>query len=420
VRSEDLVELTRNLPLTRGLGRAYGDAALPAPSDFHVAGTTFADRIIGFDESSGVLKVEAGFSLDELCRIFLRRGYFTPVSPGTRFVTIGGMVACDVHGKNHHREGTFGQHVLELLVRVGDGRVVRCSLDEHRDLFRATVGGMGLTGSILEVTFRLTRIPSAWIYEERERIADIGQFLQALELAAGSWPMTVGWIDCLARGRHMGRGIVFRGRWAEPHECPDSLPEPPRRLSVPLELPPYFLSAPTVRAFNRLNYWRHIHQRSSSIVNAYGFFYPLDAIGNWTRLYGHRGFTQYQCVLPKSGGAAAARRFLEYVSSHASASFLAVIKDCGSEGLGVLSFPKPGISIALDIPMRNDTQSLIDSLNELVIAEGGRIYLAKDVFTRAEHFRAMDPRVNEFLEIRRRWDPQGRIRSAQSMRLFGW
>ena len=176
-RSEDLARLTEDLPLARGLGRAYGDAALPAPGDRLVAGTTLADRILFFDPETAVLTAEAGLSLDDLCRVFLPRGFFTPVSPGTRFVTLGGMVACDVHGKNHHREGTLGRHVLSLTVRTGTGEVVRCSAGEHEDLFNATIGGMGLTGAILDVTLRLARVPSMSIFEECQRVHDIDQSL---------------------------------------------------------------------------------------------------------------------------------------------------------------------------------------------------------------------------------------------------
>ncbi len=420
LRSEDLARLTEDLPLARGLGRAYGDAALPAPHDRLIAGTTLADRILSFDSCTGVLTAEGGLSLDELCRLFLARGFFTPVSPGTRFVTLGGMVACDVHGKNHHREGTFGRHVLSLTVRTGAGDVVRCSPDEHADLFRATIGGMGLTGVILTVTVRLARVPSTAIVEEYERVQDIDQSLDALKSASAQWPMTAGWIDCLARGRDMGRGVVFRGRWAEPNEVPPSPRSLPRDLSVPFDVPGWLLSAPTVRAFNALIYWRYRARGRSAIVHPYTFLYPLDAVSHWTRLYGSRGFTQYQCVLPDTSGRPAARRLMSVLARRGAASFLTVIKDCGAEGVGLLSFPRPGISIAVDLPMRHDTQAVVDALNEVVIAEGGRIYLAKDALTRREHFQAMEPRLDAFLAVRRKWDPEGRIRSAQSVRLFGW
>jgi decaprenylphospho-beta-D-ribofuranose 2-oxidase len=420
-RSEDLARLTEDLPLARGLGRAYGDAALPAPSDRLVAGTTLADRILSFDSDTGVLTAEAGLSLDELCRVFLPRGFFTPVSPGTRFVTLGGMVACDVHGKNHHRDGTLGRHVLSLTIRTGAGHVVQCSATEHDDLFRATIGGMGLTGAILDVTLRLVRVPSTSIFEEYERVEDIDQSLDALKSASAQWPMTAGWIDCLASGRNMGRGVVFRGRWAEPHEAqPSSRPRPRPNLSVPFDVPGWVLTEPTVRAFNALIYWRYRSRRGSAIVHPYTFLYPLDTVAHWTRLYGSRGFTQYQCVLPAARGREAVARFLTVLTRRGGASFLTVIKDCGAEGSGLLSFPRPGISIAVDLPMRHDTQSLVDALNEIVIAEGGRIYLAKDALTRPEHFRAMEPRLDAFLTVRRKWDPEGRIRSAQSVRLFGW
>ena len=232
--------------------------------------------------------------------------------------------------------------------------------------------------------------------------------------------MTAGWIDCLASGRNMGRGVVFRGRWAEPHEVPPSPRSLPRNLSVPFDVPGWVLTEPAVRVFNSLIYWRYRARHPSAFVHPYTFLYPLDAVAHWTRLYGSRGFTQYQCVLPDSSGREAVAHFLTVLTRRGGASFLTVIKDCGAEGVGLLSFPRPGISIAVDLPMRRDTQSLVDSLNEVVIAEGGRVYLAKDALTRPEHFRAMEPRLDPFLAVRRKWDPERRIRSAQSVRLFGW
>jgi FAD/FMN-containing dehydrogenase len=419
VRSEDLSRITREKPLSRGLARSYGDSSLPAAGDFEVASTVLADRILAFDEATGAIRAEAGLSLLALNQLFLRRGWFTPVSPGTQFVTLGGMVASDIHGKNHHRDGCFGAHVSSLTMRVADGRIVTCSPTEERDLFRATVGGMGLTGHILEVAFRMARIPSPWIRYESERVGDIDRFIHGLKEAGPRWPMTMGWIDCLSGGRRLGRGILIKGRWAERSEAPRRPPRAKRRLTIPFVLPSFVLGPLTVRAFNTLYYWRHWQRRRSGVVHPESFFYPLDALSQWHRLYGPRGLTQYQCVLPDSAGRGAARRFLELLVERGGASFLCVIKDCGPEGMGLLSFPKPGISIALDIAVRDDTQELIDALNALVIAEKGRIYLAKDAFTRAEHFRAMEPRLDEWLSIRRRWDPEGRLRSAQSVRLLG-
>jgi FAD/FMN-containing dehydrogenase len=419
ILSEDLERITKGAALSRGLGRSYGDSSLPAPGTTAVVGTVLADRILSFDPATAVLRAEAGLSLRELNRVFMPRGYFPPVTPGTMFVTLGGMVAADVHGKGHHRDGCFGAHVRALKMRLADDRIVECSREQNPDLFRATVGGMGLTGHILEVEFTLARIPSPWIVAESERIPDIDAFLAGLKEASSRWPFTMGWIDCLSRGRAMGRGILMRGRWAEPAEARRAFPKPKRRLSVPFLLPEWLLGRWSMRLFNEGLYRSHVPRLRRRIVHPESFWYPLDAILRWNRIYGRRGFTQYQCVLPSEGGLAAARRFLELLSSRGGASFLCVIKDCGAEGEGLLSFPKPGVSIALDMPVRDDTQAIVDALNERVIADGGRVYLAKDTFTRPEHFRAMERRLPEWERIRREWDPGARLKSAQSVRILG-
>jgi FAD/FMN-containing dehydrogenase len=417
VLTEDLERAPR--VLFRGLGRSYGDSSLPPPGNPLVVNTTRANRIVAFDESTGVLRGEAGLSLKEINATFLPRGWFLPVTPGTQFVTLGGAVAADVHGKSHHVDGCFGQHVSRLKMHVADGRVLECGPDQDRELFLATVGGMGLTGQILEVEFPLRRVPTPWIWQETERVPDIDAYVEKLAEAAQQWPMTMGWIDCLSRGKHMGRGIVMKGRWAEAHEAPTAFPSEPPNLRFPFEAPELLLSSLTVKAFNVAFYWKHLPKKREGLVSPWTFFYPLDFVKDWNLMYGRRGFTQYQCVLPREAGAGAARRFLEVLTARGGASFLCVIKDCGPESPAYLSFPKPGISVALDIPVRDDTQALGDALNEHVLQEGGRIYLAKDSYTRAEHFRAMEPRLTKFLEVRRQWDPELVFRSAQSVRLFG-
>ena len=442
MRSEDLPRITEGAVLTRGLGRSYGDSSLPPPGVLEVAASPLADRILAFEpegDATARLRAEAGLSLDQIVRTFLPRRWFVPVTPGTRHVTLGGMVAADVHGKNHHVDGTIGRHVRRLLLRLASGEVVECSRDERPDLFRATVGGMGLTGHILEVELSMVRVPSPWIYAESFPVTDVATFVEELEESGREWPFTVGWIDCLAPGRGgrpPGRGIVTRGRWARPgpggDRPPDVPPAPGRRIDVPFVAPGWLLNRTTVRAFNALYYHRSRlwgrRRTRRGIADPESFFYPLDALGHWNRLYGPRGFTQYQCVLPEGaegGPAEAAARFLELLgerarSLRAGASFLCVIKDCGPEGEGTLSFPRPGISIALDLPVRDGTRELIDALDRRVIAEGGRIYLAKDAFTRPERFRAMEGgRLDEFEAIRRRYDPKGRLGSAQWVRLTG-
>lgn len=419
VLSEDLEAVTQGAVLSRGLGRSYGDSSLPPPGRREVVGTRLADRILAWDPCTGVLRAEAGFSLWEFNRLFLRRGHFISATPGTQFVSLGGMVAADVHGKGHHRFGCFGAHLRALRMRMPGGEIVECGPDREPALFWATVGGMGLTGHILEVECQTQSIPTPWIYSESQRIDDIDQFVDALKGSSEQWPFSVGWIDCLSRGKQMGRGILDRGRWAAPHETGGRALPGTRRLAVPFNFPSWVLGRFTVQAFNTLYYWKHLQRARHGLRTPDSFFYPLDAILHWNRIYGRKGFTQYQCVLPDSAGKGAARRFLELLTSRGGASFLCVIKDAGAQGQGMLSFLRPGISIALDIPVRDDTQRLVDTLNALVIAEGGRIYLAKDAFTRREDYAAMDPRLPEFTALRDGWDPKRTIRSAQSVRVFG-
>ncbi len=342
------------------------------------------------------------------------------MTPGTQFVTLGGAVASDVHGKNHHGAGTFGRHVESLSMRVADGRVLRTDRVQHPDLFAATLGGQGLTGHVLEVTVDLERVPSPWIFQETERVPHIDRFLEALEQAGPRWPFTVGWIDCLSTGASLGRGHLVKGRWADPGEGPSHPPGELREIGFPFRLPDLALNDWTVWAFNQLYYWRQPQRWKVGVVHPEPFFYPLDAIRNWNRMYGKRGFTQHQIVIPREAGRGAIVRYLELLSRLGGASFLCVIKDCGAEGEGLLSFPRPGMSVALDLPIRADTQSIVDQLNTFAIEVGGRVYLAKDTFTRPEHFRAMEgARLDRFQDVRRRWDPELRIRSAQSVRLLG-
>ena len=416
---EDLAKSPQKVPIARGLGRSYGDSSLP-PKDQPVAlNTVRADRILAFDEESGILRAEAGLSLEALHRIFLHRGWTVPVSPGTQFVTLGGMVAADVHGKNHHVDGCIGEHIRSLWVRVASGDVIECNPTKHEDLFYATIGGMGLTGIIFAVELKLKAIPSPWIRFESRRIPNLEAFLEGLEEAAAKWPYTVGWIDCLKKGKHMGRGILIAGQWADAKEAPQKAPKTPKGPSIPFHAPNLLLSRPTIRAFNMLYYGKHIPKKKSGVCSPYSFFYPLDAVRHWNRLYGSMGFTQYQCVIPKAAGREAVQRVMKKLTELGGASFLAVIKDCGAEGRGLLSFPMPGTSIALDLPVRRNTEKLVHALNRCVLEEGGRIYLAKDTFTTREHFAAMEgARLERFRALRDKWDPEGLFRSHQSQRLL--
>jgi decaprenylphospho-beta-D-ribofuranose 2-oxidase len=404
--------------LPRGLGRAYGDAAVPASAEGLVIQTVRADRILDFDPASGVLTCEAGLSLADILRVFVPRGWFPAVTPGTKFVTVGGCVACDVHGKNHHRDGSFGGFVEGVRLRAADGSLVACSPSRHRELFLATLGGMGLTGLIVEVALRLRRVESPWIVLETARVGGLDEMLEGLRASARDWPYTVGWIDGLARGGAIGRGVLMRGRHASREEAGER-PLPARAaLLVPLDAPEWLLNPALLRLFNRLYRARHGARRG--LVSYEEFFYPLDALGDWNRLYGRRGFLQYQCAVPQAAGAAPVRALLDRLARRGAAAFLAVIKDFGPGADAYLSFPLAGTTLSLDLPYRGPaTEELIHELNAIVVAAGGRIYLAKDAVTRAEDFALMMPRLAEWKAVRDRWDPHRRFRSAQSVRLFG-
>jgi decaprenylphospho-beta-D-ribofuranose 2-oxidase len=402
--------------LSRGLGRAYGDAALPVSADDRVLSTTLATRILSFDQGTGVLRAEAGLALGDLFRVFLPRGFFTPVAPGTRHVTLGGMVAADIHGKNHHVAGTFGRHVRALKMRVGDGRVLECSREAHADLFFATLGGMGVTGHVLEVEVQLERVESPWIYEESERWESLEDVFAGLRSASATWPMTVAWIDTSSRGARAGRGIVMRGRWATADEAPAKSPEPNPQVRVPFDFPNGLVNPATIGVMNTLWHMKHPRRLLKRFVRPESFFWILDSVNDWNRVFGRRGFMQYQCVLPSS--AEVFRSFLSRFHELGACSFVTVLKDCGEQGEGLLSFPKAGSTIAVDIPLSSHEHGLrmTAELNELVLAHGGRVYLAKDAFTTSEHLALMYPRLPEFRAIRQKYDPEQRLRSALALR----
>lgn len=423
VVSEDLRRAGRGAILARGLGRAYGDAALPPlGAGRPVLQSTLADRVLAFDPDTGVLRAEPGLSLSTLARLYLPRGYFTPVSPGTQFVTLGGMVASDIHGKNHHTQGTFGAHVREVVLLCGDGVVRTASRRENPELFAATLGGMGLTGVILEVEVTLARPPTTWLFEEVQRHGSLHDVFHALRAASAAWPMTVAWIDTTSRGAARGRGIVMAGRWAQPSEVPTGAPTPlwPGGIPVPDVFPNGVMNHASISALNTAWYLKAPSATLQHVVPPHTFFWQLDLATDWNRGYGRRGFFQYQCVMPSD--LAVYGSLLDRFQALGGASFVTVFKDCGAEGEGHLSFPRPGTTLAVDVPLRDAAwaRTFVRELNAIVLDHGGRVYLAKDAFTTRDEFHRMYPRADAFDAIRRRHDPEGRLQSAQSVRLFGW
>lgn len=377
-------------------GRSYGDSCLNEGG--LLLDVRGLDRLIAFDEERGLLQCEAGVTLAEILALTVPRGWFLPVVPGTRWVSVGGAIANDIHGKNHHRAGTFGAHVARLELLRSTGERVRCAPDDP--LFQATVGGLGLTGLILWAEIRLKRVPGAGITMERIRFPDLDTFL---ELAAEdqAFEYTVAWVDCLAGGRRLGRGIYTRGDHA-PIEGPVPSPLRPARLTVPGDAPAGLLNRLTLGLFNEAYYRAQLGARRRATVPYGPFFFPLDGVGEWSRLYGPRGFVQYQCVVPDGPGGGPIRTLIERIARSGEPASLAVLKRFGgARSPGMLSFPREGITLAVDFAVRGPrTLALLDDLDAVVREAGGAVYPAKDARMSPDSFRAFFPGLDRFTAFR--------------------
>lgn len=408
--------------IARGLGRSYGDAALNDGGA--VVLTERLNRAASFDPQTGVLETECGITMGELAEAFLPRGWFPPVVPGTRFVTLGGAIAADIHGKNHHVDGSVSNFIQSFTLRLPGGERVVCSRESNAELFDATHGGMGLTGFIETAQLRLRPVESAWMRTARERTPNLAETVAALERQAGRATYSVAWLDCLRAGSAMGRGVVFSGEHARAEEVrairggrsagPFDQPRE-RARSVPVDFPGWALNPLSVRAFNTAYWWRH--GSGEGLEPCAQFFWPLDAVRGWNRIYGRRGFQQYQVVIPFEAGLDAVRELLDRLIASRRASFLAVLKTMGAPGPGPLSFPMPGWTLALDMAHKPGLDALLGEVDERVAAWGGRRYLAKDAGMTRTAFDAMYPGAGAFRELRRRIDPEGRMQSSLSRRL---
>jgi FAD/FMN-containing dehydrogenase len=387
--------------LPRGLGRSYGDTCLNDGG--LLLDATGLDRFIAFDAERGAVRCEAGVGLDALLALSVPRGWFLPVSPGTKFVTVGGAIANDIHGKNHHRAGTFGRFVERLELVRSDGRRLVCSRDENGELFRATIGGLGLTGLITWAELRLKRVESEAIEVESVKFGGLDEFFDLAQESDRTFEYTVAWVDCLARGARLGRGIFIRGN----HAAAAGTRRPPassRRLAVPVQAPRWLLSPWALRLFNELYFRRQLRSIVRRVTHYDPFFYPLDSIAHWNRLYGPSGFMQYQFVVPHAAGRDGVRTIFTRIAESGQGSFLAVLKVFGDlPSPGLLSFPRPGVTLALDFPNRGrSTLDLLDELDGIVRGHGGRVYPAKDARMTAESFQAYFP---EWRELSRHVDP---------------
>lgn len=381
--------------LPYGNGRSYGDSCLNDGAD--LIDTRALDRFIHFDPNAGQLCCEAGVLLADILQLIVGQGWFLPVTPGTRFVTLGGAIANDVHGKNHHVAGTFGHHVERFELLRSDGQRLICSLDENPELFFATIGGLGLTGLITWAEIKLKRINNPWVQTETIKMASLDEFFTLAAESDRDYDYTVAWLDCLARGNSLGRGLFMRGNHAAPL-CRQAAPASAKRLHVPLVPPFSLIDGFSLRLFNALYYGKQWRRRRSLTQHYEPFFYPLDSILHWNRIYGPKGFLQYQCVVPMDQGQTAIREILERIARSGQGSFLSVLKVFGNRpALGLLSFPRPGVTLALDFPNQGEkTFTLLDQLDSLVSLAGGAVYPAKDARMSPRHFQTYYPNHMKF------------------------
>jgi FAD/FMN-containing dehydrogenase len=386
--------------LAFGCGRSYGDSCLADSS--HVLTMQKMDRLLAVDWETGVMRAQAGLTLAELIRITLPRGWFLPVTPGTKFVTLGGAVANDVHGKNHHVMGTFGRHVRHLAMYRSDEGITECSPSQSPDLFEATVGGLGLTGVILSVELQLRRVSSSDIEQNSIKFDGLDEFFELSQEYDASHEYTVAWIDCLASGKKTGRGHYIIGNHAQ--NAPIKVASP-GGLKMPFDPPFSLINAVSLRVFNTLYYHRQRQKKITSLAGYDPFFYPQDRLQQWNRMYGRAGFQQYQCVVPQRHGPEIIRAVIDQISKSGTGSFLAVLKQCGElTSPGLLSFPLHGVSLALDFPQRAQVnERLFRKLDALVHEADGKLYPAKDAHMSATHFKQAYPQWEKVEAFR---DPQ--------------
>lgn len=388
---------TAEFLLPYGLGRSYGDSCLNQDNMLVLTGGL--NRLISFNQESGVLRCEAGVSLEQILEFAVPKGWFLPVTPGTKFVTVGGAIANDVHGKNHHGTGTFGRHILSFELLRSDGERLVCSPNSQTDLFRATVAGLGLTGLIVWVELQLLPVEGPGVEVENIKFANFDHFFEISKDSDRDYPYTVAWLDCVSAGSSLGRGIFMRGRHAR---SADRIKEPLKLpLTVPFDFPGWFLNKATVKAFNCFYYGKQRSEARKFRCHYNPFFYPLDAVANWNRIYGRRGLFQFQCVVPSSSDQRAIKTVLQAIVNSGRASFLAVVKEFGEiESPGLLSFPRPGVTLCLDFANQGQvSMRLIKDLEHLVRSLDGALYPAKDACMDPDSFRAFYPSWRRFAKF---------------------
>ncbi len=405
--------------IARGLGRSYGDAAVN--EEGRVVGMRSVDHYLAFDQGTGLLTCEAGVSLEQILNTFAPRGWFPGITPGTKYVTVGGCIANDVHGKGHHAQGSFVSCVTSMRILVADGTVVQASREENSDLFWACFGGLGLLGIVLDATLQMRPVETTYFHQQVLLAEDLNEMIAHMEATDDDFPYSVANIDFVATGAQMGKGVLTVGDHATREELPRKLSDTPRKLhggplaDVPIQLPGITLNPLTRRTINGVI--GALLRNKGSYEHYDSFFYPLDILTNWNRGYGPRGFIQYQFVLPVEAGVKPLSQLMSTIMSSDQLPFLNVLKRLGPGNEAPLSFPLDGYTFAIDFPVRDGLQRLTARLDEMVIDAGGRVYLGKDAYLSADAMRRMYPRIDEWLEVKARWDPHGVFTSNMGRRV---
>jgi FAD/FMN-containing dehydrogenase len=392
-----------------GNGRSYGDSAL----NRHLITTKSHNYFLDFNANEGILHVECGVLLSEIISTFVPRGWFLKVTPGTKLITVGGAIASDIHGKNHHVEGCFSECVIEFNLMLPNGKIITCSHRKNKKFFYATCGGMGLTGVILDAKIALKKINSQYIEQTTIKTKNLKETFEAFERYSKK-PYSVAWIDCLATGEDIGKCLLMVGDFADDGDLAYT---DKKKLNIPFNFPSFALNQLSVKAFNWLYYGKVREQISEQKVDIDTFFYPLDAIDNWNRIYGKNGFTQYQFILPKAQSYEGLHEILTAISKSGKGSFLAVLKLYGTSNKNYLSFPMEGYSLALDFKIEPGLFELLDTLDEIVLKYAGRIYLTKDVRVSKETFERGYEQIEQFRNLRKEYDMDKKFNSLQSKRV---
>lgn len=402
------IELTNDV-IPFGNGRSYGDSCISE----NIIGLKRWNHFLSFDRESGILIIQSGVLLSEIIEVIVPKGWFLKVNPGTKLITVGGAIASDIHGKNHHIEGCFSECVNWFSLLLPSGEILKCSRKENEEMFYSTCGGMGLTGIILEAEIQLKSINSIYINQKITKTKNLKETFEVFESIKNE-PYSVAWIDCLSKGDRIGRSLIMSGDFDDDGNLTYY---PKKRLNIPFNFPSFSLNTLTVKIFNFLYYNRVFKKISFQKVEFDSFFFPLDSIRNWNRIYGKKGFTQYQFILPKQESFEGLKSILNEISNSGKGSFLAVLKLYGKENRNYLSFPLEGYSLALDFKIENGLFELFEKLDEIVLNHKGRIYLSKDVRVSKEVFEKGYPQINKFREIRKKYKLNEVFSSFQSKRV---